>query len=70
VQKPNNLPVELAPKEQDLWEAKVRTETEERGNKQEGIQAVKWQEDLKTTHDQSQTVTAVQCLPHSIKNLL
>ena len=46
------------------------TDTEGRGNKQEEIQDVKLQEDLKTMHDQSQTVMAVQCLPQSIKNLL
>jgi len=41
-----------------------------RGNKQEEIQEVKLQEDLITMHDQSQLVMAVQCLPHSIKDLL
>jgi hypothetical protein len=54
VQKPNNLPAVLTSKEEDLWEAKVRTETGGRGKKQEEIQKVKLQEDLKTTHDQSQ----------------
>jgi hypothetical protein len=70
VQKPNNFPVDLTSKEQDLWKAKVRTETGGRGKKQEEIQEVKLQEDLKTTRDQSQTIMAVQCLPHSIKDLL